>query len=633
MRQRPVWYLFLGDGRRLGLGECAPLAGLSLDNFSKIESMLDQICLDPETFLNSNHKLLSFPAIRFALETAWIDLHRENNKTARKFLEGRSGIKINALIWMGSKKMMLEQINIKLADGYKCLKLKIGALDFETEIDILREIRRRFNVSELEIRVDANGAFSKNDVFVKLNRLAEFNLHSIEQPISAGEWPLMQEICENSPVPIALDEELIPLQEKFQKEKLLRTLDPQFLVLKPSLLGGFSSCLQWINLARKKNIGWWVTSALESNLGLCHIAQWVSTLENNNYQGLGTGHLFKNNIPTPLILKSDVLKYNPDPAWEGANDFIKDWLNPYDSIKIKTSGSTGKSKIFDVKKQYLINSALSTGKSFHLKSGDSALLCLPLEFIAGKMMLVRSLVLGLELSVISPAGDPLIADAEFDFAALVPLQLRQSINAGNGNKVKKIIVGGGQLEKDLEKLTLKISSLVFETFGLTETLSHVAFRAVNGRQRSEYFSALENINFSLDNRGCLIIHAPHINSQDVHSNDLVELISNKTFLWLGRADNLINSGGIKIIPEKVEKKLSQKFPVNRYFIAGRPHKILGEKLILIIEGPAFEISDQIWLGLDRYEIPKEIIFLKKFKYTDSGKIKRSETLLLIPASN
>lgn len=630
LKTRTVWYLFLYEGRHRGIGECAPLKGISLDNFNRIESVLDKICRNPESFLLADQKLSAFPALRFALEMAFMDLKRGNNEKTGKFPAGRSAIKINGLIWMGPKNVMLDQIDKKLADGCKCLKLKIGALDFEAELDILRKIRSRFSASELEVRVDANGAFKEKNVFYKLNRLAEFDLHSIEQPLKAGQGQLLAEVCEKSPIPIALDEELIPLRVKSRKEELLRNINPQFLVLKPSLLGGFAECEEWIQLAKKKKIGWWVTSALESNLGLCHIAKWVSGLDNENFQGLGTGRLYTNNIPAPIYLKSGFLKYDPDPIWLEVNEFIKDWLNPEDSVKIMTSGSTGKPQKFMVKKKHMLNSALSTADCFGLKEGDSALLCLPVEFIAGKMMIVRSLVIGLDLTIVSPASDPLSEiDGLIDFAALVPLQLRRCLENGTVKKVRKIIVGGGRMEPDLEELTQNINTSVFETYGLTETLTHAAYRAVNGGRRADYFTALKDVQFSLDKRGCLIIHAAHLNPDPVLTNDLVELINEKQFRWLGRADNLINTGGIKIIPEKVEEKLSGKLESRRYFIGSRQDKVLGEKIILVIEGPAYTITSKSWEKLARFEIPKEVIFLKEFKLTESGKIRRLETLNLI----
>ncbi|MEE8437199.1 MAG: enolase C-terminal domain-like protein [Candidatus Neomarinimicrobiota bacterium] len=634
LKTRPVWYLFLNEGRRCGVGECAPLKGLSLDDFNRIESVLDKVCRDPESFLLADNDLSAFPALRFALETAYMDLKQGNNEKTTDFQAGRSAIKINGLIWMGPKNVMLDQIDKKLADGYKCLKLKIGALDFDAELDILRKIRSRFSASDLEVRVDANGAFKEKDVIYKLNRLAEFDLHSIEQPLKAGQWPLLAEICRKSPIPIALDEELIPLQLKSRKEELLNVINPQFLVLKPSLLGGFAECKEWIQLAQEKKIGWWVTSALESNLGLCHIAKWVSGLDNENFQGLGTGHLYTNNIPTPLYLENGHLKYDPGPVWPGVNEFIKDWLNPEDSIKIMTSGSTGKPKEFMVKKKHMLNSALSTADCFGLKEGDSALLCLPVKFIAGKMMIVRSLVIGLDLTIVPPVSDPLSElDGLFDFTALVPLQLRRCLENGTVKKVRKIIVGGGRLGTDLEVLTQNINTTVFETFGMTETLTHVAYRAVNGSRRADYFTASSGVKFSTDVRGCLIIRAASLNPDPVLTNDLVELISDNQFRWLGRADNMINTGGIKIMPEKVEEKLSGELRPGRYFIGARMDKVLGEKLILVIEGPAYTLNSHSWKKLERFEIPKEVIFLKEFRLTESGKIRRSETLELITDSS
>lgn len=216
---------------------------------------------------------------------------------------------------MGNKDFMIHQVEEKLAAGFTCLKLKIGAIDFTSELEILRSIRNRFPASQLEIRVDANGAFSPENAQEKLEQLAEFELHSIEQPIKQGQFSEMKRLCENSPFPIALDEELIGVSEKTEKEKLLDFIQPQYIILKPTLIGGITAAEEWIELAEKRKIGWWVTSALESNIGLNVISQWVAMLKTTNFQGLGTGTLFSNNMESPLYISKGNIFYDPEKSW------------------------------------------------------------------------------------------------------------------------------------------------------------------------------------------------------------------------------------------------------------------------------------------------------------------------------
>jgi L-alanine-DL-glutamate epimerase-like enolase superfamily enzyme len=225
------------------------------------------------------------------------------------------GIPINGLVWMGDLTFMKEQINENIAQGFTCIKLKIGALDFENEIDLLKGIRSSFSEEKLILRVDANGAFQRSDIMDKLKKLSDLGIHSIEQPIAANQQELMREICAITPLPIALDEELIGCFDKADRAALLDKIKPQYIILKPTLLGGFKSCEEWIELAEARSIGWWITSALESNLGLNAIAQWTYNLEPHSFQGLGTGDLFTNNIEAPLEVDSGYLKFDPKLNW------------------------------------------------------------------------------------------------------------------------------------------------------------------------------------------------------------------------------------------------------------------------------------------------------------------------------
>ena len=627
MKSRDVLYIALSENGINGIGECAPLPGLSLDDFNQIESKLDEVCGNLGLFIQDLSLLQYFPSIRFGLEMAHLDLKNGGGQTYydSPFTSSHSPISINGLIWMGDTDFMIPQVGEKLAEGWRCIKIKIGALDFDKECQILRLIRSEFSRDDVELRVDANGAFTENNVKEKLDRLAEFDLYSIEQPIQPGQWDLLSELCQCSSVPIALDEELIPLVEETERIKMLDKANPQYLVLKPSLLGGFYESEKWIQLAEERNINWWITSALESNIGLNAISQWTAKMKPDEFQGLGTGQLFTNNIPSPLKVKSGKLYSDEVPIFQDVNQFISEWMNGNDEMMLQTSGSTGTPKPITVKKDWMKNSARLTGRTFGLKEGDSALLCMPMKYVAGKMMVVRALELELDLKVVEPCSNPLKNINEpINFAAMVPLQLENSLK--DLAKVKKLIVGGGQVNSKLEEKLQSVSTHVYETYGMTETLTHVAIKPLNGPSKSDVFRALDDIDFELDGRGCLVINAPKMNPKPVITNDFIDLVDEKSFRWLGRYDNIINSGGIKIIPEVVEAKLSSIVPNRRFFIAGKSDKSLGEKVVLVVEGKSMDISCK---SLDKFEQPKEIHFIPEFVETKSGKNHRQTTLSLI----
>lgn len=356
---RKVWYLLLTDEKdpgRQGIGECAPLPALSCDDRPDYEEILRKICNDTAKRGKPDFdSLRPYPSLLFGLETAF--RHWETGRLAlwdTPFSRGEAGIPINGLIWMGDYRKMLDQIETKMKSGFRCIKLKIGALRFEEEINLLRHIRKHFSAREIELRVDANGAFSPSEAMDKLHRLAEFDLHSIEQPIRAGQWEEMARLTAETPLPIALDEELIGWNTEPEKKKLLAAIRPHYLVLKPSLHGGLSGCAEWISLYgqclpdtpvaplpggvapsyttdptdRRRIAGaptdlttapglpsrpaWWITSALESNIGLNAIAQWCAMAFNPLPQGLGTGLLFTDNIDLPLSIRKDCLWYDPE---------------------------------------------------------------------------------------------------------------------------------------------------------------------------------------------------------------------------------------------------------------------------------------------------------------------------------
>lgn len=309
---RKVWYIYLSTTEypeRVGVGECAPLPKLSCDDLPDYEQILCNACRCLEqTGELDTEALRDYPSILFGLETAL--RHYETQSWAlwdTPFSRGETGIPINGLIWMGDFDRMLQQIEVKMQSGYRCIKLKIGAINFEEELALLKHIRAHYSAREIELRVDANGAFSPIDAMEKLNRLAELELHSIEQPIRAGQWEEMARLTADTPLPIALDEELIVCNTPEGKQDLLTSVRPQYIILKPSLHGGISGGNEWIAEAEKQHIGWWITSALESNIGLNAIAQWCATFRNPLPQGLGTGLLFTDNIEMPLEIRKDCL--------------------------------------------------------------------------------------------------------------------------------------------------------------------------------------------------------------------------------------------------------------------------------------------------------------------------------------
>ncbi|PXY47233.1 o-succinylbenzoate synthase [Flavobacterium hydrophilum] len=321
MIEKETWFIVLEENGKKGIGECGILRGLSADDREDYEEKLKWVCQNihlGETVLWN--KLLKFPSIQFGIEMAFLSLKSENPYLLfpSDFTNNSKSIVINGLVWMGEEAFMKEQIEEKLKQGFTCIKLKIGAIDFQKELELLRFIRTHFTPDQIEIRVDANGAFSSNEALDKLNQLSGFELHSIEQPIQKSNTDSMAELCKNTPFPIALDEELIGVFSFEEKEALLQKIKPQYIILKPSFVGGFRGTREWITLAEKYNIGWWITSALESNIGLNAIAQWTFLLNSNMPQGLGTGALYTNNIDCPLEVLNGQLWYSKTKNWDSA---------------------------------------------------------------------------------------------------------------------------------------------------------------------------------------------------------------------------------------------------------------------------------------------------------------------------
>ena len=337
--------------------------------------------------------------------------------------------------------------------------------------------------------------------------------------------------------------------------------------------------------------------------------------------------------------RKDLMNYSEDLIGSNEKDqvsigaFILEWLNDKDFIEVQTSGSTGNPKKINLLKEYVYNSASTTVQYFDLFENTKALLCLPAEYIAGKMMLVRAMIAGWDIYPVAPGKNPLENNENYyDFAAMVPYQVFHSFS--QLNQIKKLIIGGGAVPPALEEKLQQVETAVFATYGMTETISHVAVRSLNGNEKSSVFNAMAYIDFSQTKQDCLKINAPKISSEIVETRDIVELISPTSFKFLGRLDNIINTGGVKVYPESIEEKLSQVISHN-FFIASEKDDALGEKVILVVEGDSSAIPDfsNQFTTLTKYERPKKIYVLPEFIYTETGKIKREENLNIVLNKN
>jgi o-succinylbenzoate synthase len=333
LKEKKTWYLKLyNEGNLIGIGEAGPLKRLSIENIDEMPAQLELLKSklegkhlpdNMEAVLELAEKLSddAFPSIRFAVETALLNaLYKGKTIFPSDFVRNEKRIPINGLIWMGEKVFMQQQIEEKIEAGFNCIKMKIGAIDFETELELLKSIREQTDEDQMILRVDANGAFDPANALDKLDQLSVLGIHSIEQPIKAGQVDEMKELCEKSAIPIALDEELIGVNSKAEKEELLRNIQPQYIILKPSLIGGIKSTLEWVQIAESLNIGWWMTSMLESNIGLNAICQLADYLQVKMHQGLGTGQLYHNNIDSPLTIKKGHIYYDLQKYWGSLSD-------------------------------------------------------------------------------------------------------------------------------------------------------------------------------------------------------------------------------------------------------------------------------------------------------------------------
>ncbi|MGB0430114.1 MAG: o-succinylbenzoate synthase [Bacteroidia bacterium] len=324
LTEKDTYFLIISsknDPDVVGIGECSFIKGLSIENAEEYEAQLALLCakINNEGTADVDIDFDAFPSIEFGLEMAIMDLENGGERCYfedNDFYAGERDIAINGLVWMGSATEMSTQIDNILSKEFKAIKLKIGAIDFKEEVALIKYIRTKYDSTEVEIRLDANGAFTPDEALEKLKVLAEYDIHSIEQPIAAGNWEAMAQLVKKSPIDIALDEELIGITSYEDKEKLLKAIRPEFIIIKPSLLGGFGLSEEWMDIADDLHIGYWITSALESNIGLNAIAQWVSDLDQTRPQGLGTGSLYSNNIKSPLIIDSGFLRYDVDRDWD-----------------------------------------------------------------------------------------------------------------------------------------------------------------------------------------------------------------------------------------------------------------------------------------------------------------------------
>lgn len=645
---RKVWYILINPseitGQACGIGECAPLPDLSCDALpdAEYEAVLAEACRRTES---DNGRipydfLQSYPSILFGLETAlaslrgyeqWGQSYRLFDNT---FSRGETGIVINGLVWMGTFEEMQERMEEKLSLGFHCIKIKIGAIDWEREIGLIRALRKRYPKETVEIRVDANGGFSPEQAPERLAELARYDIHSIEQPIRQGQWDEMAKLCATTPIPIALDEELIGINDPLRKAELLDTIRPQYIILKPSLHGGIRGSEAWMKLAEERGIGFWVTSALESNVGLNAIAQWCGERQQLMPSGLGTGQLFVNNYEA---IRLEILG---ERLWCGSDKdrtfqaecrkFLEEWRSPSPTIDVQTSGSTGTPKNISVEKLSMEASARMTLSFLQLKAGDTALLCMPLRYIAGKMMMVRALTGGLRLLTAAPSAHPLRNLAIVpQFLAVTPMQALASLEVDEERRIfeqiPNIIIGGGSISPELHNALQGCTGKVYSTYGMTETLSHIAMRRLNGPDQSERYTPLPGVSVGQDGHGCLVIDAPLICAKRLVTHDVCELHPDSTFRILGRTDNIICSGGIKLSLEQLETRLGDLGVP--YLLTAVADAHLGEALTMLCAGSPPDTT-LISKRLGTYERPRHILQVEQLPLTETGKPARAEAKTL-----
>lgn len=644
LTEKPCLYLKSDCGL---IGECSLIPGLSEESIEEVLESLSSI-VESRT-LDINAIPMSLPSVRFAVEMMLMQHHGVEFTSG--FSLGHEGLEINGLVWMSDKEDMLNQVHSLFKRGFKTIKLKIGALDFEEELEILESIRKEYTSAEMTIRVDANGAFSHTDLsstLSKLEAISKFDLHSIEQPIKQGNFKAMAELCEKSPIAIALDEELIGIHDCAKKRDLLKAIKPAYIILKPSLLGGINESNIWVNIANELGIAYWSTSALESNVGLEVIANWTSTLNSEKVSGLGTGSLYTNNTSSTLEIVNGKIWNRTggsiqidDQSWplnsEGAHsmkndckekwskdiaDFLIEWFDSEDDIICQTSGSTGTPKSITHSRNHVIASALDTNKFFNITSNSTVLQAIPVQFIAGKLMLVRAIVAGSKVIAVQPNLEK-VPNEKIDFGPLTPHQLSVLVNKEESlENFRTILLGGAPIPSPLLS-KLPETTIIYEGFGMTETLTHIAIRKISGAHPEAQFTTLDSITLHVDSSSRLIIDAPSRGVHKLLTDDVVTLDSPNIFSWNGRYSNVINSGGIKIHPESLERRitdlLSNKLSATPDFaIYGMAHPDLGEQCCLLIDLPE---SPEIRELLESSLTP---LGVKKPRHVRFGLVKRNE---------
>lgn len=642
---RRVWYIVLISAdpavRFTGLGECAPLPDLSCDYTPDYEALVRSICEEVErTQQLDAERWRTYPSILMGLQTAFRSAVGSLRGDYRMLYpsgltRGERGIPINGLVWMGTYEEMCRRMEEKLSAGFRCVKLKIGAIDFESELSLIKQLRARYSVADVELRVDANGAFAPKEALAKLEALARYDIHSIEQPIRQGQWKELATLCAQSPLPIALDEELIGIHTPEEKAAMLDAVRPQYIVLKPSLHGAFTGAAEWINLAKERHIGYWVTSALESAVGLNAIAQWCAAItpEDAMPQGLGTGQLFVKNVAHfPLFIEGDSLWYGTarDRSFkQEVAAFSRRWLDPSPTLTVQTSGSTGQPRPYEVDKARMWHSALATINALGLQPGNTALLAMPLQYIAGQMMVVRSFAGELQLLSVAPTSHPYASLHEApDFAALTPMQVYESLKVPHERSLMRrtlcLIIGGGAISPALADALKTFPHKVYSTYGMTETLSHIALRRLNGAEASDEYMPMPGVNVTLSPSGTLVIHAPALHEAPLVTNDLAVLTPAGGFRILGRRDNVICSGGIKLQIEEIERKLGDlSVP---YQITAVPDDRLGEAVTLLYvadEDLHNVLEAHCRERLSPYEVPRHYLRTSSLPRTDTGKPARA----------
>ena len=650
--ERKIWYVEARAcycGRPVyGIGECAPLPQLSCDDVPNYVEILAEACQLWEKSGQLPREFLQiYPSILMGLETAELSLRScaQNGSpfqlSSTPFSRGEKGISINGLVWMGNAEEMLTRMESKLSAGYRCVKIKIGAINFTEEVNLLRILRQQYSKAEVELRLDANGAFSPSEAMEKLQQLAAFDIHSIEQPIRAGQWETMAELCRKSLIPIALDEELIGIHSRQDKERLLDTIRPHYIILKPSLHGGFSGAEEWEELADARGIAHWATSALESNVGLNAIAHWTARRQQDQTkqdgelmpQGLGTGQLFADNYTAiSLEIKGDEL-------WNGTEKerffqqelrtFTEEWNDTAkDVIELQTSGSTGKPKVMQVTKSAMRASAQRTLDTLHITPGSTALLCLPLQYIAGKMIVVRALIGDLRLITAAPCLHPYEhLSVAPQFVALTPLQAAATLEVPKEKRLLAstdcVILGGGSVSPTLEENLQSCKGSVYSTYGMTETLSHIALRRINGAHRSGWYTPLAGVQVALNTEGCLMISDPTTNNSWLTTNDLAEINAIGQFRILGRRDNVVCSGGLKLHLEALETKLQAE--EKGLLLISVPDETLGEALVCLYLSTYDEqhVKEHCQKVLTKHEQPRHFVGVNSLPRTKTGKPARA----------